>query len=132
MRARRRLVVEIEEQNGVEWPADRMQHLVECLRLDEVPWEPVEHEPGHGIVLGKPVADQRDRQLVRDELARGEDRLDLAPELGAVGDRSTEHVPGGHVRHTVSGGDPLRLRALPGSLWPENEDVHRRYLRKPS
>ena len=109
-----------------------MQHLVERLGLDEVAREPVEDEPADRIVLREPVADQRDRQLVRDELAGGEDRLDLAAELGPVGDRSAEHVARRDVGHAVGRGDPLCLRALPGSLRPENEDVDRRYLRKPS
>ena len=108
------------------------QHLVERLGLDEVARKAVEHEAADRVVLREPVADQRDRQLVGHELAGGEDRLDLAAELRSVGDRSAEHVARRHMGHAVGRGDPLRLRALPGSLRPENEDVDRRYLRKPS
>ena len=128
----RRLVVEVEEEDGVERASDRDEHLVELLGLDDVAREAVEHESTRRVVLGEPVADQRDRELVGNELAGGEDRLDLAPELRACCHGSAEHVARRHVRHTVDSGDPLRLRALPGSLRPENEDVDRCYLRKPS
>ena len=37
--------------------------------------KPSSTKPSDGVVLREPVADQRDRQLVGDELARGEDRL---------------------------------------------------------
>ena len=59
-------------------------------------------------------------------------KSDLATELRSVCDRGTKHVTCGHVRHAVGSGDPRCLRALPGSLRAEDEDVDRRYLRKPS
>ena len=128
----RRLVVEIEEEHCVERPADRVEHLVELLGLNEVARESVEDEPTARIVLREPVADQRDRQLIRHELAGCEDRLHLAAEVCSLCDRGAEHVPRRDVGNTVGCADPLCLRALPGSLRPENEDVDRRYLRKPS
>ena len=54
------------------------------------------------------------------------------PSSVPVRDRGAEHVARRHVGHAVGSGDPLRLRALPGSLRAEDEDVDRRYLRKPS
>ena len=57
---------------------------------------------------------------------------DLAAELRPVGDRGAEHVARRDVGDAVGSGDPLRLRALPGSLRAEDEDVDGRYLRKPS
>ena len=130
--ARRGVVVQVEEEDRVERPADRVEHLVESLGLHEVPWEPVEHEAARRIVPRESVANQGDRQLVRDELARGEDRLDLPTELRPVHDRSAKHVAGRDVRDTVGCAEPLCLGALPGSLRPEHEDVDGRYLRKPS
>ena len=54
------------------------------------------------------------------------------PSSVRVGDRGAEHVARGDVGDAVGRGDPLRLRALPGALRAEDEDVDRRYLRKPS
>ena len=45
------LVREIEEQHGIEPPADLGQHPVERLRLGEVPWEAVEHEAVARVLL---------------------------------------------------------------------------------
>ena len=74
----------------------------------------------------------RDRQLVGHELTGGEDRLHLATDLRACRDRGAKHVAGRHMGHAVDSGDPRCLRALPGALGAEDEDIERHYLRKPS
>ena len=75
--------------------------------------EPVEHEP---VLVGEPLADEIDHELVRNEVAALEDRAHLRAELGAVGDRGAEDVARRDVRHVVRRGDPLRLGALAGAL----------------
>jgi hypothetical protein len=72
------------------------------------------------------VAHQLDRQLVRDESALVEERLDLPAERGAGGDRSAEELARRDVRDAVLVGDALRLRSLPRPLRTENEDVQRK------
>ena len=93
-------------------------------RLREVARESVEDEPVSRIVLRKPLTDQRDGDLVRDEVPRLEDRLDLQPERRAGGDRRAEHVAGRNVRDLVLRADPRRLRPLPGSLRAQDEQIH--------
>ena len=85
----------------------------------------------------EPLADQRDRQLVGDELAALEERLHPAAERRPGGDRGAEHVARGDVREAVLGRDALRLRALCRSPAGRGaaRSAHaapRDYLRKPS
>ena len=120
----RRLVVEVEEEDHVEPAADLAQHLVERLGLREVAREAVEDEPVERVVLGQPLADHPDRDLVGDEVAALHDRVDLAPERRRVVERA-EHVAGRDVRDLVLGRDALRLRSLPRPLRAEHEHVHR-------
>ena len=77
----RDLVGDVEEEHRVERAADLGEHLVELLGLGQVPREPVEHEAVRCVELRRALADERDGQLVGDELARREERLDLPAEL---------------------------------------------------
>jgi len=56
----RRLVVEVEEEDGVERPSDLDEHLVELLGLDDVAREAVEHEAAGGVVLNSGAFDFSD------------------------------------------------------------------------
>ena len=123
------LVRDVEEQDRVEPALDAGEHAVERLGLREVAREPVEHEPRLRIGLRQALLDHRDRQLVGHELPRCHDLADPHAELGSLGLRSTEHVAGRDVRNAVLRSDALCLRALPGPLGAEDEEIHRR---KPS
>ena len=72
----------LEQEHGRERPVDLLEHRVERLGLRDVAREAVEHEAVLRVVLGEPVADERDRHVVGNELARLEQRLDLPAELG--------------------------------------------------
>src|SRR5919197_2688138 len=119
-------VGDVEEEDRVERLADAREHLVERPRLRQVAREAVQHEPLDGVGLAQPLPDQRDRQLVGDELAGGEDRRDLPAELRASVPRRAEHVAGRDVRDAVLRGDTLRLRSLAGALAAKDEQVHLR------
>ena len=122
-------MLEIEEQHEVEVSTDLGQHRVERLRLRQVAGKPVQHEPRRGIRLGEPVANQRDREVVRHELAPREERLDQPADLRVGRDRGPEHLTGRDVRDSPLVREPRRLGALAGALRPQHEQVHRR---KPS
>ena len=70
-----------------------------------------------------------DRDVVGDELAVGEQRLDPPAERRAARDRSALEIAGRDVRDLVLGRDLLCLRPLARSLRSQDEDV---YLRNPS
>ena len=75
----------------------------------------------------EPLADQRDRQLVRHELAGGHDRARPACRAAsrpAIAARNMSPVD--DVRDAVLGGDALGLRPLAGPLRAEDEQVHER------
>jgi hypothetical protein len=75
------------------------------------------------------IADERNRDLVRDELAFGEQRLDLPSEPRAARDRGSIEIAGRNVRNLILRRDSLRLRSLARPLRSQDEDV---YLRNPS
>ena len=98
-------------------------------RLDQVAREPVEHEAVAGVGLGQPLADQRDRQFVGDELAAASIGSTCLPSgvPAAIAARNMSPVAMWGISYF--GGDPLCLRPLAGTLRAEDEQVHRR---KPS
>jgi hypothetical protein len=106
---------------------DLLEQCVERLRLRDRARIAVEDEAVLG--LEELLADERDRDLVGDELALGQQRLDLPPKLRAARDRSAIEIAGRNVRNLILGRDSLRLRSLARPLRPEDEDV---YLRNPS
>src|SRR5437868_4472711 len=122
-------VVDLEQEHDRERPADVLEHLVERLRLSERARVAVEHEAVAGAL--DLLADERDGDLVRHELSRRQERLDLLSELAAGRDRRAVEIAAGDVRDAVLGRDPLRLRPLARPLRAEDEHVHA-YLNKPS
>ena len=65
--------------------------------------EPVEQPPTDGVVLGEPLLDEPDHDVVGQEVPGVHELLGLAAELGAVLDRGAEHVAGRDVRDAVTG-----------------------------
>ena len=126
----RDVVGDLEVEDDVELSTLLVEHRVERLGLRQRAREAVEHEPAQRVTASEPLADELDRELVRNEVAAREDRRDPAAEVGLHRDRLPEHVARRDVRNARLGGDPLRLGALAGPLRAEQQDVH--YLRKPS
>ena len=118
---RRDLVGHAQQDHRVERLADLVEHRVERLGLRERAREPVEDER---VLVGQPLADEVDHEVVGDEVAALEDRANLAAELGAVRDRGAQDVAGRDVRRVVRARDPLRLRALPRPLRAQDQDPH--------
>src|SRR5262249_49151950 len=86
------------------------------------------------VALGDDLHDD----LVGDEIAPGEDVLDLASERRAGGNGRAQHVAGGELRPAAALGQDPRLGALPRPWRAEKDDVHRRaprnlaFLMRPS
>jgi len=120
-------IVEREQQDDRERPVDLVEQLVERLRLRQCARETVENEAA--ARFQKLFADELDRDVVGDELAVGEQRLDPPAERRAALDRSAIEIAGRDVRDLVLGRDLLCLRPLARSLRSQDEDV---YLRNPS
>ena len=72
----------------------------------------------------EPVPDQLDHERVVDEFASVEHCSQLAGRRCIELAHLTEHVAARDVREPVRRLDPLRLRALAGPLWTQDEDVH--------
>ena len=70
------------------------------------------------------LADDREDQVVGDELPRVHDALHLEAERRACGDLGAQDVARRDVREPVVRGDPLRLGSLAGPLGAEEQDVH--------
>ena len=123
----RERVGQLQQQNDRERLVDPLQQLIERRGLRGRPRIAVEDES----ILGfqELVADERNRDLVGDELAFGEQRLDLPAEVRAARDRGSIEIAGRNVRNLILGRDSLRLRSLARPLRSQDEDV---YLRNPS
>ncbi len=119
----------LEIEHELERPLELRQQIVERLGLRRITRKPVEHEPVARVLVRQAVAHQPDRELVRYERARGENGLHFLAERRSRRDRLTEHVARRDVGDPVLGGDARCLGALPGTLRPENQDVH---FRNPS
>jgi hypothetical protein len=118
------IVGQLEQQDDRERLVDLLEQRVERLGLRDRARVAVEDEAAVG--LQDLVPDERDRDLVGNELALGEERLDLLAELRAARARSPIEVTGRDVRNLVLGRDLLRLRALARPLRSQDEDVQRR------
>jgi hypothetical protein len=116
----------LELEDDVDGAAELAEHLVERLCLCEVARVAVEDEAGNRVSPVETIADERDRDLVGNELARREQRLDQLAELRAARDRLAIQVAARDMRDPVGPRDLLRLRALPAPLRPEDEDVQRK------
>ena len=68
--------------------------------------------------------DDRDDDVVRDELAPIHDVLGLQPDRRTGLDRGAQHVAGGELHDPVLGDEALSLRPLPGPRRAEQYQPH--------
>ena len=122
-----RCVGEREQQDDRERPVDLVEQLVERLGLRQRAGEAIEDEAVAG--LQELFADELDRDVVGNELAVGEQRLDTPAETRAARNRGAIENAGRNLRDLVLSRDLLCLRPLARSLRSQDEDV---YLRNPS
>ena len=107
------------------------EHCIERLGLRHGARKAVENKPplssmGGGIRGGDPIGDHLDDDVVRNELARLHDRLDLLAERAARRDRPAQHVAGGELNQPVLLFEALCLRALACAGGSEQDQVHQR------
>ena len=98
-------------------------HPVELARLVQRAREPVEHEAAaERTARDHALLDDADDDLVGHELARVHVALRLEPERGSLRGLRAEHVAGRDVDHAEVIRQTGRLRALPGTLPPEQHE----------
>ena len=102
----------VEREHDAERTAHLLEHLVERLGLRKVARVAVENEARHGVAAREAICDERNRDLVRNEMARGEEGLHLLAEVGAARDRVAVEIAARNVRNAVRRRDLLRLGAL--------------------
>jgi len=100
------------------------KHLVQHLGLVHRSREPVEQEAFGRVVVGQPVLDHRDGDLVRDQVAGVHVLLRLDAEVGALADVGPEDVSRGDLGHGEVRGNELRLRAFPCPGRPDQHEAH--------
>lgn len=120
------VVVDLQLQYDVEGCAQLVEDAAQCLSLWHVAGEAVEQESGCGVVLSQPVSHDRYRHLVGDQLTGVHVVLGATPELGRRRDAGPEDVTGGDLRDAVVRGEQFRLRALPRSRRPHQDNAHQR------
>ena len=111
--------------DGVQLLAASREERVEVANLAEVARVAVEQEAAGGVGLRQAVAHDRAGQLVRDQVAGLDDRLDLPAEIGACRHRTAEHIAGGDRRDAERLRDADALGALAGALGPDDEQPGR-------
>ena len=104
------------------------QHAVERLGLRHGAREAVEDEAVAGIRLVDAIGDDRNDDVVRDEIAPVHDVLGLESDRRSGPDRGAQHVAGGELHNPVFGDQALRLGALPG---PRRAEQYQSHLRRP-
>ena len=99
------------------------EEVVEVVDLGAVAGEPVEQEAARGIRLREAVAHELAGELVGDEVARLDDRLDALAELGAAGDVLAEDVAGRDRGTSKALRDEHALRPLAGALRADDQEA---------
>ena len=112
------------------------KNLSECIRLLDRAREAIEDKALLTVRLTETLADNADRHLVGDELARVHVGLCLFAERSALFYGFTKHIARGDMQNTVAFYEICRLCALAGTRRPHQNDVHcsisLRYFIKPS
>ena len=123
-----RVLVHPELDHRVERHALLLEHPVECVRLRHRARKPVKNEPVSRIGLIDPVGDDRDHDIVGDELTAGHDILCTQPDRRAGIDRRAQQIAGGKLNEPVLGDQALGLSAFAGPRRAEQDQSH---LRRP-
>src|SRR5207248_3781407 len=94
------------------------------LGLRHVPREAVEQEALLRVVLGQPVPDHRDRDLVGNQVAAAHVVPRLAPERRPAAHVVAEDVTCRNLRDRQVRRYELGLRPLARTGWPDEDDAH--------
>ena len=92
------LVVDFEEQHGVEALTELAEHRFELPGLAGGAGEPVEQKPRRRVLTRQPLPDHRHGDLVGHQIPGVHVELGRHPELGPAPHMIAEQVPGGDVR----------------------------------
>src|SRR5205085_1845596 len=99
---------------------------VERLGLRDGARKPVEDKALCRVRLGNALSNQLDHRRVADEGAGFHDRLDLAAQFAARGDRRAQHVAGGDLDDAIALFEAFCLGPLPGARRTQQDQVHQR------
>src|SRR5262249_559866 len=124
------VVVHQQVQEQVQAGVAGQEQLLERLGLRDVAGKPVEQEAGGVVVVGQPVGDHRDGDLVGDKVATLHVRLGPAAQGGATADVVAEDVTCRDLRDRQVRREELGLCPLARTGGAHEDETH--YLRKPS
>ena len=100
--------------------------IAEGLRLRDRAREAVEDKAVLHVRLFQPVVDDRNDDVVGDEIAARHDVFCLEADRRFRLHRRTQHVARGKARNSVPLDQAVALRALPGTRRTEEDESHRR------
>src|SRR5579872_1285445 len=103
-----------------------MQQTVQCFGLRNGPRKAVEERSRESLEL---FLDDRNDDVVRNEVATVHVCLRDFPELGALHTVLAQHVAGRKLMQAVQSLQNLRLRTLPGTGRPQENYIHLKALR---
>ena len=103
---------------------DRHAGVAQCVCLRDGPREAVEQETAGAVGARDALLDERDDELIRDELPAGHHLAHFQPQFGAFLDGGTEHIARRHLRDAEVLHDELGLGAFPGTGSPQENDAH--------
>ena len=118
---------DVDEEGAVDTASDLGERRVEGGRLGTRARKAVEDRASRSVRAAEPIEEQANHGLVRNELTRAHDRVDLAPGLAAGRDLRAKELAGSEHRHAEPLRQQWRLSALAGARCAkEHSNGHRR------
>ena len=103
-------------------------HLFQSFCLNQRARETVEKIAIGTVRARKSLADQADRDVIRNQVSTFDDGFRLQSERSALGDGFTEHIASGDMRDVESVNNTGRLGAFPGSRRAHEDDIQHAYM----
>src|SRR5215471_14364621 len=117
--------IHLQLHDRIEFKTPFSQQTIKRLRLRHGARKSVKHEAAPCIGLPDAVSDDRDNDVIGNELAAFHDALYTQPDGRTGRNRGTQHVARRKLDNPVFGYQALRLRALPRPRRAEQDQSHR-------
>ena len=123
-----RVVVVLEEENGIHLPAELTEHPLESLGLRHSTNDTVENDAARHLRTLERLLHDGEDDIVGNQLAAIHVSLSGLPRLGAFPHGGPQHISGCNLRNPEAPRNRLGLRSLPGARRSEQDDDQERKI----